>query len=193
MRSAPYDAKQDHSGAIRSWERLLALPLAAADAKAVTERLAQARQALAVDPARRSGMTPPGATAGAVASRISGTVLLGDGVRNTGPIRGALFVIARKGGGPPLAVKRITDPTFPLPFALGPEDVMHQGSELRGEVTLIARLKRDGRPGPAITGDLEGVAAGKSVAVGTTDVRITMNPVRDSPALERAGERGSPR
>jgi tetratricopeptide (TPR) repeat protein len=57
------------------------------------------------------------------------------------------------------------------------EDVMLQGSELAGELTLIARLKRDGRAGAAVRGDLEGVGPGP-VAVGTTDARITRELVR---------------
>jgi hypothetical protein len=86
-------------------------------------------------------------------------------------------VIARRVAGPPLAVKKIVDPTFPVPFALGPDDVMVQGALFAGEVTLVARLKRDGRVGAAVRGDLEGAAAG-SVSVGTVDARITLEAVR---------------
>jgi hypothetical protein len=64
-----------------------------------------------------------------------------------------------------------------VPFTLGPDDVMVQGTEFAGEVTLIARLKRDGPAGAALRGDLEGAAPGP-VAVGTTDARITLEAVR---------------
>jgi cytochrome c-type biogenesis protein CcmH len=110
-------------------------------------------------------------------SRIAGTVTLADGARSSTPAAGTLFVIARRGAGPPLAVKKITAPTFPVSFALGSEDVMMQGTEFAGEVMLIARLKRDGGAGAAARGDLEGTAP-QPVAVGTTNVRITLEAVR---------------
>ncbi|MGH2659388.1 MAG: c-type cytochrome biogenesis protein CcmI/CycH, partial [Actinomycetota bacterium] len=81
------------------------------------------------------------------------------------------------GAGPPLAVKRVTDPVFPVPFRLGPEDVMLRGTSLEGEVRLIARLKRDGSPGPAVPGDLEGVAKAP-VRVGQSEVQIVLDHVR---------------
>lgn len=170
-----YEAKRDYAGAIQAWEALQRQPLTPDDAKTVAEVLADARRlrggadvaAAASAPPRRSGD----------ARRITGTVLLSDGLREAGPPGGILFVIARRGGGPPLAVKRITQPRFPVQFSLGPEDVMVKGTDFQGEVTLIARLKRDGRAGPAAPGDLEG-AAQSPVAISTTDVRITLETVR---------------
>ena len=53
-----------------------------------------------------------------------------------------------RGEGPPLAVKRIPVPSFPVMFSLGPEDRMSAGVPFEGEVRLSARLKRDGTAGP---------------------------------------------
>ena len=60
--------------------------------------------------------------------------------------------------GPPLAVKRIPNPSFPLTFDLGPEDRMVGGRRFEGAVTLVAWLKRNGAAGPPAPGDLEGRA-----------------------------------
>jgi cytochrome c-type biogenesis protein CcmH len=173
-----YEAKRDYAGAIQRWEALLRQPLASADADDVARMLADARQQLAGGGAARPATTvAPAAPAPDPRRKIAGTVTLGDGVRRNAPADGTLFVIARQGAGPPLAVKRIIAPKFPVTFTLGPEDVMVKGPEFAGTVTLIARLKRDGRVGTAERGDLEGMAPGP-VAVGTTDARITLDVVR---------------
>ena len=45
------------------------------------------------------------------------------------PSGAVLFLIARTGGGgPPTAVRRIADPSFPLEFSIGPEDRMLAGA-----------------------------------------------------------------
>jgi hypothetical protein len=87
-----------------------------------------------------------------------------------------LFVIARKGAGPPFAVKRFERPGFPLVYRLGPEDVMMAGTPLEGEFTLSARLTRGGA-GPPQPGDLEGDYPGR-VAVGSSGVDIVITRVR---------------
>jgi cytochrome c-type biogenesis protein CcmH len=174
---ALYEGKGDYRGAIQSWETLMRQPLAPADADAVARMIAEARQQLASGATgSRAKATLPTPTTDD-GRRIAGTVILADSLRGDAPAGGALFVIARRGGGPPLAVKKIVDPTFPVPFALGPDDVMVQGTQFAGEVTLVARLKRDGRAGAATRGDLEGAAPGP-IAVGTTGARITLEAVR---------------
>ncbi|MBI1734529.1 MAG: cytochrome c-type biogenesis protein CcmH [Candidatus Rokubacteria bacterium] len=172
-----YQAKGDHAGAIRTWEALSRQPLAPGDTDTLARMLADARRQLASTARGAAERVTPPASGADDRRRIAGTVILADGVRPAAPVDGTLFVIARRGAGPPLAVKRILAPTFPLSFALGPDDVMVQGTELAGEVTLVARLKRDGRAGAATRGDLEGIAP-QPVAVGTTDVRITLETVR---------------
>ncbi len=163
-----YEAKRDYAGAIRSWEALMRQALAPGDADAVARMLAEARRQLA----SAAGGSPAKAVA-----RIAGTIILAEGLRGEAPAGGTLFVIARRGDGPPLAVTKIVDPRFPVRFTLGPEHVMVPGTEFAGEVALIARLKRDGRAAAAVRGDLEGTTPGP-VAVGTTDAHITLEAVR---------------
>jgi hypothetical protein len=74
------------------------------------------------------------------------------------PAGGVLFIIAKQGDGPLLAVKRIPNPTFPVTFSLGRGGQMLADTPFEGEVRLLARLKRDGTAGPPAPGDLEGRA-----------------------------------
>ena len=84
----------------------------------------------------------------------------------------ALFIIARRaqqGGGPPVAVKKVVSPTFPLSFSLSDSDMM-MGGVWPEQVWLEARLDSDGnamtkedadwnsqRIGPLTSGSTEGI------------------------------------
>lgn len=132
-------------------------------------------------PDRRSGTEATGRGSGATQPE-------GDGPAITGKITVApelagrvgaahvLFIIARRGPGPPFAVKRIPDPRFPLPYRMGRENVMMAGTPFEGEVSLIARLSLAGGAGPAQPGDLEGEHPGR-VTVGQGGVDIQINHV----------------
>lgn len=163
-----YEGKQDYVGAIAVWERLLAMNLAAADADRIGAVIAEARQkqtaSAAGAPARPASRR----------SEISGTVTVAPSLSGKLPEGATLFLIARKGPGPPLAVRRISSPSFPLAFSLGPEDVMLRGAPFEGEVTLAARLKRDGTAGPPAPGDLGGEAPAP-VRVGQRGVQIVLD------------------
>jgi len=87
-----------------------------------------------------------------------------------------LFIMAkRRGEGPPVAVKRIQGPSFPLAYTLGPGDVMIPGTPFEGKLYIVARLKKDGAAGPPRPGDLEGVYPGNPAMVGETHVHIDIN------------------
>jgi cytochrome c-type biogenesis protein CcmH len=105
---------------------------------------------------------------------ISGTVSLADGM--PAPADGAvLFIIARRGdAGPPLAVKRIPSPRFPLDFTLGPEDRMIQAMPFVGPLQISARLDADGNATTRAPGDLQGSAEG-SVEPGATGVAVLID------------------
>jgi hypothetical protein len=76
------------------------------------------------------------------AAPIRGRVELAPALNGNGPSGAVLFIIGRRGGGgPPLAVKRVSNPSFPLSFALGPEDRMIQSMLRRQRVE-----HRAGRP-----------------------------------------------
>jgi cytochrome c-type biogenesis protein CcmH len=88
-----------------------------------------------------------------------------------------LFVIVRRPQGPPrpLAVKRFDGPRFPVSFEITNQDIMVEGSELRGMVEVVARLDKDGRAGPAQSGDLEGQSDKNPTLVGARDIEIVIN------------------
>jgi len=113
----------------------------------------------------------------------------GPAAQAAGPIRGTisaaaalkvepgnvLYVIARAGNGPPAGVKRIENPVFPLPFALGPEDSIVPGVPFTGPFTIKARLSRTGEAMPQ-PGDVEG-AFPDPVQPGQNDVNIVLGQV----------------
>jgi hypothetical protein len=103
---------------------------------------------------------------------LGGTVDLGPGVEP--PARSVLFVIARSAAaGPPLAVKRLPAGRFPIPFALGAQDVMIPGRRLEGAITLTARVDSDGNPLTRDARDLEGGLPGQ-VQVPALDLKIVL-------------------
>ena len=124
----------------------------------------------AAGPSRESGAGRDGPTLGgtiSVAPELRGRLAAGD----------TLFIILRKGPGPPFAVKRIRGPQFPVRYQVGSEDVMMAGAPFEGQVTVSARVSKTGGAGPAEGGDLEGEHPG-SVAVGARGVDIVISRVR---------------
>lgn len=111
-------------------------------------------------------------TAGSGASgNVSGVIRLAEGVSAPG---GVLFIIARSSsGGPPLAVLKIDDPSFPLDFELGQANVMMQGRRFEGEMTLQARLDLDGNAMTRDPREPSGVVPGV-VKAGTTGIEIVL-------------------
>jgi cytochrome c-type biogenesis protein CcmH len=110
---------------------------------------------------------------GVIAGRVTITPKLAELVADTD----VLFVIVRRPQGPrrPLAVKRIAQPQFPVDFEITNEDVMIQGSGLRGMVEVLARLDKDGGAGPPQPGDLEGQFEQNPTLVGGRDIQIQIN------------------
>jgi cytochrome c-type biogenesis protein CcmH len=165
-----FHGKQDYAEAVKTWESLMASRVSAEDADRIAQMITEARKRLA-------GGSPEPPRALASPRGISGTVTLAPSVGAQSPPGSALFVIARRGSGPPIAVKRIPDPTFPAAFSLGAEDQMLGGGPFEGEVTLLARLKRDGKAGPPAPGDFVGEAK-RPVKLGERGVKIILDQAR---------------
>ena len=67
-----------------------------------------------------------------------------------------LFVFLKAGeSGPPAAVKRISNPSFPLSVTLGPGDTMISGTTLPSTGILFVRLDADGSASTKDATDLE--------------------------------------
>lgn len=163
---ALFEGKQDYARAIEAWERLMAQSLSETDANNVARALVEARKRLAGQP---GAPRPP-----AERSTIAGTVVLAPALRAQVPRGAVLFIIARRGDGPPVAVKRIPNPAFPVTFSLGPEDRMLRDRPFEGELMLVARLKHDGAAGPPAPGDLEG-RLDRAVQVGQHGVQLALD------------------
>ena len=106
---------------------------------------------------------------------ITGLVTVSPGMQAKVQPTDVLFIIARKDVGPPLAVKKISNPSFPVAYALTSNDVMFPGTPFQGEVRVIARVDKDGSAGPAQPGDLEGTAAKVPARVGDRDVDVIID------------------
>ncbi len=110
---------------------------------------------------------------------ILGEVQLADEV--TAPAGGVLFVVARSSsGGPPVAVKRFQNPSFPQRFRLGPADRMIESTPFRGPFVLTARLDSDGNVTTRESGDLTASAPG-SVATGARGVILLLSAQGQGP------------
>jgi len=115
--------------------------------------------------------------AGRDGTTIGGTISVAPELRGRLTAGDTLFIILRKGPGPPFAVKRIVGPQFPVRYQVGPEDVMMAGTPFEGQVTVSTRLSQAGGAGPPQPGDLEGEHPGP-VTVGGGGVDIVISRVR---------------
>lgn len=120
-------------------------------------------------------MPGPGGPPGGQAQPIAGTIRLAPELAGQVPKGAVLFLIARNGqGGPPVAVERIADPTFPMRFSIGPEDRMIQGIPFAGPLHVIARIDADGNATTHSPGDLQGITT-QAVQPGATGVEIEID------------------
>lgn len=109
---------------------------------------------------------------------LTGTVTLGDAVKDKVPPGAVLFLYARRPGmdkGPPLATTRLDAQSFPVAFQLSQANVMLEGLVFDGEVNLSARLDNDGNAMTRNPGDLTGSVPG--LKVGTEGVTLELNQV----------------
>jgi cytochrome c-type biogenesis protein CcmH len=123
---------------------------------------------------------PPGAQpTPAAGAQIEGVVDIDPKLKGKTDGRGVLFIIARStsgGSGPPLAVKRIADPKFPVAYSLAAEDVMMPGAAFSGKLSVSARLDKDGNVATKEPGNLSGEYKKNPVNVGAKKVDIVLYP-----------------
>jgi cytochrome c-type biogenesis protein CcmH len=99
----------------------------------------------------------PAASTGAASGPIEGTLELAPDLVGKVPPGAVLFVIARTASaGPPLAVLRIPNPSFPHPFSIGPDNRMIQSMPFAGEIRISVRVDGDGNVMSRNPGDLQG-------------------------------------
>ncbi len=123
------------------------------------------------------GAPPAGPPSAGDGAALRGTITLAPGLGTRVPAGAILFLIARRAdGGPPLAVRRVVEPRFPLEFSIGPEDRMIDQIPFAGPLLLSARIDADGNAMTRQPGDLQGAAPG-SYAPGARDVAIVVDEV----------------
>jgi cytochrome c-type biogenesis protein CcmH len=108
---------------------------------------------------------------------IRGSLSLAPDLAGRMPPGGVLFLIARSAApGPPVAVKRVPTPTFPMDFELGPDDRMIQSIPFAGPLLLSARIDADGNAASRSPGDLQG-ALDTPVEPGASGVQLVIDEV----------------
>ncbi len=128
----------------------------------VTISEVQGETTASAPPAAATGATaaaaaPPAALATTASGAIEGTLELAPELAGRVPPRAVLYLIARTAqGGPPIAVVRVDNPSFPMPFSIGPENRMNQSLPFAGEMRISARVDGDGNPMTRTPGDLQG-------------------------------------
>ena len=177
---ALYQGKQDYAGAREVFEKLLPLVPPGQERDAIVKVLAEIAAA-----GQKPQMTAKPAPAAAsfssgTAGQITGQITIDSKLKVNVDPQAALFIIARPaagGGGPPLAVKKIDHPAFPLSYSLGAENVMMQGTPFTGKITITVRLDQDGNPATRGAGDLTGDYKKNPVEVGSKNVDIVLDQV----------------
>jgi cytochrome c-type biogenesis protein CcmH len=165
--------KQDYSAARELLEKLVRLLPAGAERSEVEKTLAQVPQSGAVRQETKPAPAPTG-------QQITGKISIDPKLKGNVDSQATLFIIARPAGadkGPPLAVRKIERPVFPLSYSLGAENVMMQGIPFTGSVAVIARLDKDGNPTTRQPGDLTGDYKKNPVAVSSQNIDIVLDQV----------------
>jgi hypothetical protein len=122
----------------------------------------------------------PNAAAPSTSAQVSGTITVDPKLKASVDPNAALFVIARPAGGaggPPLAVKKIDKPTFPLTYSLSQENVMMQGTPFTGKINITVRLDKDGNAVTRGPGDLSGEYKKNPAEVGAKNVDIVLDQI----------------
>ena len=167
-----YQDKKDFAGARAILERLLAMVPPGDERNEIAKLLAEIpASGGAAQPAKTAAVASTGQT-------ISGTITVDAKLKSNLDPNAALFIIARPAGGPggpPLAVKKIDKPAFPLRYSLGQENVMMQGTPFSGKVNITVRLDKDGNPTTRGAGDLTGEYKKNPAAVGAKNADVILD------------------
>ena len=173
-----YQDKKDYAGAREIFQRLLNLVPPGEERNEVLKVLAEI-PASGGTPSRPAATEKSATTVSSSSGQISGKITIDPKLNaNTDP-NAALFIIARpaaSGGGPPLAVKKIDRPTFPIDYTLSQDNAM-MGMPFTGKINITARLDKDGNPVTRTPGDISGDYKKNPVEVGAKSVDVTLDQV----------------
>jgi cytochrome c-type biogenesis protein CcmH len=166
-----YREKKDYDGARMVLKQLLQL-IPPGEDRIEIEKIVASFPPPGAEGRQAATAPSPGST-----QSISGKITLDSKVKGQWDSKATLFIIARPagpGGGPPLAVKKIDQPAFPMSYSIGAENVMLQGTPFSGKINLAVRLDKDGNPTTRTPGDLIGNYK-EPVDVGSKNVDIVID------------------
>jgi cytochrome c-type biogenesis protein CcmH len=173
-----YQDKKDYAGARGILERLLNLVPPGEERNEIVKLLAEI-------PATGGGKSEPSAqakastTAASSSAQISGKITINPKLKGSIDPNAALFIIARPAAaasGPPLAVKKIDRPSFPVDYTLSQDNAM-MGMPFTGKINITVRLDKDGNPVTRTPGDMTGDYKKNPVEVGTKNVDVVIDQV----------------
>lgn len=179
-----YQGKQDFAGARATLQSLLEILPAGEEKNQIQKTLVEIDEA---SKGRKEG--PKKAKAEAVArlaqpaaqpqgQQIRGTITVDPKLKSKLDGKAVLFIVVYQTGstgGPPLAVKKIEQPVFPLAYTLGPESVMMAGMPFSGKVMVSVRLDKDGNAMTKEPGNLTGEYKKNPVEIGSQKVDIVLD------------------
>jgi cytochrome c-type biogenesis protein CcmH len=168
-----YQEKKDYAGAREIFERLLNIVPPGEERNEIAKVLAEIPGGVGEKKAR-TAPTPSVSPS----AQINGKINIDPKLKANIDPNAALFIIARPAGGaggPPLAVKKIDQPAFPLNYSLGQENVMMQGTPFAGKINLTVRLDKDSNPATRSPGDMTGDYKKNPVEVGGKNVDIVID------------------
>jgi hypothetical protein len=114
------------------------------------------------------------------AHHVKGTILVHAKAKDRTPDGGAVFVVVKKvddagqPAGPPLAVEKLTWKSDGIPFELTEANAMIAGTQLTGDVVIVARYDHDGDAISKQPGDVVGQVRLKIPA---DDVKLTLDQI----------------
>lgn len=173
-----YQDKKDYAGAREIFQRLLNLVPPGEERNEVVKVLAEI-PASGGTPSRPAVTEKSATTVSSSSGQIGGKITIDPKLNANIDPNAALFIIARpaaSGGGPPLAVKKIDRPTFPIDYTLSQDNAM-MGMPFTGKINITARLDKDGNPVTRTPGDISGDYKKNPVEVGAKNVDVTLDQV----------------
>jgi cytochrome c-type biogenesis protein CcmH len=174
-----YQEKKDYAGARDVLERLLNLVPPGAERNEVVKVLAEIPTTGGAPSRAAAAEKNAGATSSSSA-QISGKITIDPKLKASIDPNAALFIVARPAtgaGGPPLAVKKIDRPTFPVDYTLSQDNVMMQSLPFTGKINITVRLDKDGNPVTRTPGDMTGDYKKNPVAVSSQNIDIVLDQV----------------
>jgi hypothetical protein len=187
--------KPIHEGAVaavrsRRWQGTLTVVLllgtAAGSCKKSNEASRPAPLAPGAAPVPGAPPAPPPpagkAGEGAAGPTITGRITLAAARKGDVTPNDVVYLAARrladnpKARGSLIAVKRFSASSFPIDFTLGAGDMMFKNGAFEGELTLSARIDKDGDPMTRRKGDVFGTI--QKVKVGTAGVELALDQLQ---------------